>query len=109
MQFGGELVVDREYMAVFNFLRFGLLGKHTLGGLPTGQRLQCSHQLSLRDVRLLLDLLQREGKGKVKPLGRFKLLRSVSQYSFTENTAKADEVKTSQTKVVVNAYVMRFL
>lgn len=69
VQFGGELVVNCKYMAVLNLLRFGLLGEHTLSGLPTGQRLQRSHQLSLRDVRLLLDLLQRQGKKKVRPLG----------------------------------------
>lgn len=57
VQFGGKLIVDCKYMAVLNLLRFGLLGEHALSGLPTGQRLQRSHQLSLWDVRLLLDLL----------------------------------------------------
>lgn len=58
MQFGGELVIYCKYMAVLNLLRFGLLGEHALSGLPTSQRLQRSHKLSLWDVRLLLDLLQ---------------------------------------------------
>lgn len=57
MQFGSKLVIDCKHMAVLDLLGLGLLGEDSLGGLPTGQRLQCSHQFPLRDVRLLLDLL----------------------------------------------------
>jgi len=58
VEFGGELVVDGEHVAVLDLLGLGLLGEDPLGRLPTGQRLQRSHQLPLGDVRLLLDLLQ---------------------------------------------------
>lgn len=57
MQLGGELVVDCKHVAVLDLLRLWLFGEDPLGGLPAGQRLQRSHQLPLRDVRLLLDLL----------------------------------------------------
>lgn len=57
VQFGGKLVVDCKHMSVLNFLGLWLFGENSLSGLPTGQRLQRSHQLPLRDVRLLLDLL----------------------------------------------------
>ena len=66
MQLGGKLIVDCKHVAVLDLLGLGLLGEDALGGLPTSQRLQRSHQLPLRDVRLLLDLLQwgREGAEK---------------------------------------------
>lgn len=68
MQLGGKLIVDCKHVAVLDLLGLGLLGEDALGGLPASQRLQRSHQLPLRDVRLLLDLLQwgREGAEKRK-------------------------------------------
>lgn len=57
MQLGGKLIVDCKHVAVLDLLGLGLLGEDALGWLATGQRLQRSHQLPLRDVCLLLDLL----------------------------------------------------
>lgn len=58
VQFGGKLIVDCKHVAVLDLLGLGLLGEDALGGLPASQRLQRSHQLPLRYIRLLLDLLQ---------------------------------------------------
>ena len=58
VKFGGKLVVDCKHVAVLDLLGLWLLCENSLRGLPTGQRLQRSHQLPLWDVRLLLDLLQ---------------------------------------------------
>lgn len=60
VQFGGKLVVNCKHMAIFDLLGLWLLGENSLCWLPTGQRLQCSHQLPLWDVRLLLDFLHSE-------------------------------------------------
>lgn len=57
VQFGCKLVIDCKHVPVLNLFAFWLLGKHSLRGLSTCQRLQCSYQLSLWDIRLLLDLL----------------------------------------------------
>lgn len=43
VQFGGKLVIDCKHVAVLNLFGLGLLGENSLCGLPTGQRLQCSH------------------------------------------------------------------
>lgn len=58
VQFGGKLVVDCKHVSVLNLFALRLLGKHSLRGLSTRQRLQRSYQLPLRDIRLLLDLLR---------------------------------------------------
>lgn len=58
VQFGGKLVVDCKHMAAFDLFALGLFRENSLGGFPTGQRLQCPHQLPFWDVRLLLDLLK---------------------------------------------------
>lgn len=58
VQLGGKLIIDCKHVAVLYLLGLGLLGEDSLSGLPTGQRLQRSHQLPLRDVCLLLDLLR---------------------------------------------------
>lgn len=63
VQSGGELVVDSEDVAALDLFRLGFFGEDSLRGLSTGQRLQRPHQLSLRDIRLLLDLLPR-ARGK---------------------------------------------
>lgn len=60
MQLGGKLVIDCKNVTIFYLLGLGFLCKNSLSGLPTGQRLQCSHQLPLWDVCLLLDLLHSE-------------------------------------------------
>lgn len=57
VQSGGELVIDSEDVAVLHLFRLGFFREDSLCGLSTGQRLQRPHQLSLRDIRLLLDLL----------------------------------------------------
>ena len=77
MKFGGELVVDCKRVAVLDLLGLGLLGEHPLGGLPAGQRLQSPHQLPLRDVRLLLDLLLR---GRRKESGLHTCHRNLNRY-----------------------------
>lgn len=69
MQFGGKLVIDCKHMAILDLLGLRLLGEDSLSGFPTSQRLQCSHQLPLWDVCLLLDLLQ---SGEIK----FRSMRS---------------------------------
>ncbi len=59
VQSGGELVIDSEDVAALDLFRLGFFREDSLCGLSTGQRLQRPHQLSLRDIRLLLDLLSR--------------------------------------------------
>lgn len=76
VQFGGKLVIDCKHVAILNLLGLGLLGENSLSGLPTGQRLQRSHQLPLWDVRLLLDLLQ---GGEIKFRGHDKTISKTYQ------------------------------
>lgn len=57
VQFGSKLIVNCKHVAALDLLRLWLLGENSLRWLPTGQRLQRSHQLPFRNIRLLLDLL----------------------------------------------------
>lgn len=57
VQFGSKLIIDCEHVPILYFLGFRFLGKNSLSGLSTGQRLQCSHKFSFWDVCLLLYLL----------------------------------------------------
>ena len=57
VQFGSKLIIDCKHMAILYLLGLWLLGENSLCGFPTGQRLQRSHQLPLRNICLLLDLL----------------------------------------------------
>lgn len=64
MQFGGKNVVDHEMVVALDLLGLWLLVQNSLTCLPTGQRLQSSDQVLLRDLCLFLDLLQ-EKKTKI--------------------------------------------
>lgn len=62
MLFGAKLIVDCENVLSVHLLGTGLLGQNPLRGFSPEQRQQCSYQILLRDVSLLLDFLHGHGE-----------------------------------------------
>ena len=64
-QLRSELIVDGEDVVGLDLLGLGIFREDALGDLAQGQRLDGTHQVPLRDIRLVLDLLDISTKAPI--------------------------------------------